>query len=418
MSYNVASPDLKKFYGSFLAEHKLECNSELMGVFDFEYYELNGTANYKLFRLLDHYIEKKANSFFSFDKTSGLFSYLPADKITRVIDEYNVNINSGALTSYSFNQFMELLSPFFNNRFRVSAKPIKVLRLLLKLHEKQLAILGDLFEQFVKKINSDITNVTLVNGEAIRNCYNESNYYNKGGSLGESCMRYDGCRHFLNIYVENPNQIQLAVYYINGKVAGRCLIWDNKYYDRIYYNNDAVWQTMIRWAEVNNLIPAYRSNTHIEIKLDKTKFNHYPYMDSFRFITSGNKINTTNGLLKLIYTDGSFSQQYRCPKCKKYHGISDVIGYQLLGFDGCKLRLKIISTCSQCFDRNKYVRDAIYGYYIKLDNAIYSDKYEGYILKKLATENLTYKCHNCDSDLKQYNGITCPFCREERVSYR
>lgn len=417
VAYNIATLDTRLFFNSFLADHGLEQNSALNNLFSYDYFSLEEINNYSISDLLQYYIKNKQNCFFNFDKDSGLFSFLPSDKIQRVLEEFNLDKFYGAMASYSIENLYKVLNPFFNNRFRVSAKPVKTLRPLINLPEKSLVVFGELFEKFVQKINADISAIKIVSGEDIRAAYNGINYYSTKGTLADSCMRYAACQSFLDLYVKNPKQIQLAVYYIDGKVAGRCLIWDNKYYDRIYYHNDAVWQTMVRWAEVYNLIPIYRTNQDAEIKLDKTIFSQYPYMDSFRFIRSKNIISTRNGLLRLIYTDGSYSKQFRCVKCKDYHSIVKIVGYELLGVTGQRLKLRVISTCERCWDRHKYRKDAIYGYYIKARNAVYSNEYCGYILKEFATEKLTYKCHNCDNDLTLNNGITCPNCGKERTWY-
>ena len=67
----------------------------------------------------------------------------------------------------------------------------------------------------------------LVAGEDIRKFYHHKSY-EKGGSLGSSCMRYDNCQEFLDIYCLNSEQIKLLVLKTtNGTIKGRAIIWNN-----------------------------------------------------------------------------------------------------------------------------------------------------------------------------------------------
>jgi len=170
-------------------------------------------------------------------------------------------------------------------------------------------------EEFVnnfKNINKPSENkFLLVKGEDIRKYYLVSNYEQEAGDLGNSCMRYDKCQKYLDIYVKNPEIVSLLVYVTEeDKVLGRALVWklnDHKsrdiedaeiFMDRIYGKDDSVTQlfrdysdkqgwsrrTYSGYSQVRNV--TYKGEEHsyvdIRIKLDNSNFNYYPYMDTFK----------------------------------------------------------------------------------------------------------------------------------------
>jgi hypothetical protein len=170
-------------------------------------------------------------------------------------------------------------------------------------------------EEFVnnfKNINKPSENkFLLVKGEDIRKYYLVSNYEQEAGDLGNSCMRYDKCQKYLDIYVKNPEIVSLLVYVTEeDKVLGRALVWklnDHKssdiedaeiFMDRIYGKDDSVTQlfrdysdkqgwarrTYSGYSQVRNV--TYKGEDHsyvdMRIKLDNADFNYYPYMDTFK----------------------------------------------------------------------------------------------------------------------------------------
>ena len=170
-------------------------------------------------------------------------------------------------------------------------------------------------EEFVnnfKNINKPSENkFLLVKGEDIRKYYLVSNYEQEAGDLGNSCMRYDKCQKYLDIYVKNPEIVSLLVYITEeDKVLGRALVWklnDHKssdiedaeiFMDRIYGKDDSVTQlfrdysdkqgwsrrTYSGYSQVRNV--TYKGEEHsyvdMRIKLDNANFNYYPYMDTFK----------------------------------------------------------------------------------------------------------------------------------------
>jgi hypothetical protein len=93
-----------------------------------------------------------------------------------------------------------------------------------------------------KVINNIEGNIEFVTGEDIRKWYLEENYQFDKGQLSNSCMRYERCQKYLDIYVENPEVCQLMI--LKGsnpdKIIGRSLIWklqDGRFYQDRQYTN-------------------------------------------------------------------------------------------------------------------------------------------------------------------------------------
>lgn len=84
----------------------------------------------------------------------------------------------------------------------------------------------------------------IVTGEKIKHWYHKNNYSAQTGQLGSSCMRYDSCQNYFNLYIENPEVCQLLIFKnLSGdKINGRALLWvdvdGKKWIDRIYTVRD------------------------------------------------------------------------------------------------------------------------------------------------------------------------------------
>jgi len=186
-------------------------------------------------------------------------------------------------------------------------------------------------EDFVNKYKSIITqmrdkfnNFKIVKGEDIRKSYSVDNYLNTNGSLGNSCMRYDKCQPFLDIYVKNEDKVSLIVLMKEDKVTGRAILWtdenDRKVMDRIYTNNSADEQLFKDFAKANNFWYKKEQNMYedtpfvtnvdgeeeryITVYLKSTDYDYYPYMDSLKFYNPGTgKITNSDDSYEYNLTD-------------------------------------------------------------------------------------------------------------------
>jgi hypothetical protein len=200
-------------------------------------------------------------------------------------------------------------------------------RIFTEVHKSELP--ASKIEEFVNLYKAaidgeDLTNFELVSGEDIRKWYHENNYKERRGQLGNSCMRYNNCQDFLDIYVKNPEVCQLLILKSDDdkdKITGRALIWklkDGEYYmDRIYTIKTADEQLFKEWAIKNKYW--FKSNQdfseftsfefhkedgtvekrqgEFSVKLDsKGDYHSYPYMDSFKYysVSKGALYNSSN----------------------------------------------------------------------------------------------------------------------------
>lgn len=148
----------------------------------------------------------------------------------------------------------------------------------------------DLFDENKKQ------KIRLVKGEEIRYWYLEDKYLQGGGTLNNSCMRYENTQTFLNIYVENPNRVNLLIYLDDDKkLKGRSLIWfyeengtQKVYQDRVYTVNDSDRISMHNWflERYKDGLTYYNGDyrNDISVQLDKFLFKEYPYMDSLYYL--------------------------------------------------------------------------------------------------------------------------------------
>ena len=170
----------------------------------------------------------------------------------------------------------------------------------------------------------DLNNFELVSGEDIKKWYHENNYHETRGQLGNSCMRYNSCQSFLDIYVKNPEVCQLLILKSEDnkdKITGRALIWkltNGSYYmDRIYTINDSDKLLFHDFFEKWMIKNSYSvSDENLEVKLGDHTYSKYPYMDTFIVYNPTTKILSEDedlwpgqGYIKLQDTQGGFERE-------------------------------------------------------------------------------------------------------------
>lgn len=161
-------------------------------------------------------------------------------------------------------------------------------------------------------------NFKVVKGEEIRYWYNCKNYASEIGELGKSCMRYEHCSPFFDIYCKNEKTCSLLILTDdNNKLIGRALLWKMvqgyNYIDRIYTSKESYTNIFHKWADINN----YKMDTNKldTVSVNKEWYNYYPFMDTFSFFSPKEGILTTHftsklkGLLELSDTEGH-SEEY------------------------------------------------------------------------------------------------------------
>jgi hypothetical protein len=178
-------------------------------------------------------------------------------------------------------------------------------------------------EKFVNKFKSEfkiINNLNcfdIVKGDDIIKYYNGNSYIDGGGSLNKSCMRHSDCSPYFNFYKVNDDKVKMLILYDNinkNKIMGRALIWnvdepDIILMDRIYTSNDSDQNLFIKYAIENGWY--YKKtqsfneesfindkneivNINCKIKINKDKYEYFPYLDTFQFYDNKNYYITNN----------------------------------------------------------------------------------------------------------------------------
>jgi hypothetical protein len=190
----------------------------------------------------------------------------------------------------------------------------------------------------------------IVNGEELRAAYLWSNYFEASGTLGNSCMRYNETQKYLDMYVDNPNQVALGVLMIGDKVASRSLIWypegkegSKVWYDRTYGHNSESEENLEMVLEnlgYHNIYDRCNGNTYkIQLENGVDKYESWPYLDTLRY-ANNRVLSSQSGeeTSVLDCADGGRSMN-RCACCEhsahELHTISDRRGVSYRGDELC-----------------------------------------------------------------------------------
>lgn len=218
---------------------------------------------------------------------------------------------------------------------RQTGKPGRIIKKLMKFDYKEKDI--EIFNNLLKAHMISTGNFKIVKGSDITKYYHEDTYYKISGTLGNSCMRYDECSNYFEIYEDHA---KMLVCFKNELVMGRALVWEVNgitYMDRVYTCEDYIEEQFFAYAkengwyvrDCNGLLHSgetqyWRSPEGLEfgknlcIKLSK-HYTNLPYVDSFRYYDPcNNTINTVpfSGCINLDSTDGSYEgYPYACDCC-------------------------------------------------------------------------------------------------------
>ena len=254
----------------------------------------------------------------------------------------------------------------------------------------------------------------LISGEEIRHWYLESTYVPGGGTLNNSCMRYQETQEFLNIYTENPDTCQLLILVDDkNRLLGRALLWKliegtgkSPYFlDRVYtrYDNDAEkfadWFRDFLKATDNSFSAHFHGRTHgCRVQLKKWKFKLYPYMDTFAIL------NYEDGVLATYDGEDRKKLQYHI---QNTGGHPNVPGHQWSE----KHQMWILSSEAIWIgDLDDYVlkSECVKDYkneFIYKEFAVYSDFYKAYVNKNTAVEEEGFGLVDSDDVCYVYDGV-------------
>ena len=224
---------------------------------------------------------------------------------------------------------------------RQTAKPARLIQKIL-IREFKCKEFED-FSNWIKNEIFEAGKFVLVSGSDITEYYNEKNYTEVKGTLGNSCMRYDTCQKYFKVY---EDKAKLLICKKDGTILGRAIVWElpeGTFMDRIYTCYDYLVNQFIDYAQSqnwhyrrdNSLLSDgeyqewYGPEDHytnaitwdLTIQLDN-QYTYMPYVDSFRYYNRYNNTISTNpdkGTCYLSNTDGSYADEdlctYTCECC-------------------------------------------------------------------------------------------------------
>jgi hypothetical protein len=369
-------------------------------------------------------IKKAVDNF----KKSTRTGTLPQDTIDSVLK----SLNDGTLSD-NFDKELLYTDYGIKGNSRNDAKIGKLVTQIFpkKYTDKEVEEFVNLF----KKVDS-IDNFEIVYGEDIIKWYLVENYGSESGELGNSCMRHRRCSSYLKIYSENPEICRMLILKNDegDKILGRALIWrintifgkDSEgknveyFLDRIYAINDATKLLFQNYADKNGWLKRTTSRYNdckdftlgdvdyhdvtIEIELDKSKFDRYPYMDTFkrlikeRGVLVNDEDEDEKGCYILTTTDGGYidtsgvwSEWYdeRIPEEDAVY--SDPLGTWILRDDCIEVEVGRRSNIGLYpSDYDRVIKDCVTDKWIHRNDSFYSEYYQDRFLEDDVIDVITW----------------------------
>jgi len=183
-------------------------------------------------------------------------------------------------------------------------KRMKIGRLINKIFpESNNENLERFVNQYKSVIRENKTFFKVLNGDNIVYYYSEDNT-KQAGTLGKSCMKYDRCKEYLDLYKNNPEKISLLILFdkTNPDAIGRALLWKLDSHncilmDKIYTANDSDKNLFKRYAMDNGIFLTKHDDVDNGLKgfysiLKPKKYKYYPYLDTLYIYQPSNGIIT------------------------------------------------------------------------------------------------------------------------------
>lgn len=242
---------------------------------------------------------KSGKYVFKFDENT-LISKALLDKI----EEHGFSVSEEALTAASIKYKLDIDERFWvstNGRILAGSKVIKPGKILMELTGAEGYELDALIDE-LKSVSIDLNKSTF---------YEVEELYKSDKLKIKSCMTKKN--KDLSLYSKLPVKA-LGVPDSNGNIIARTLIWEDKYYDRIYSTNKALAERFKAWLNTK-----YRPISKVRYKTDKIKLDikdvQFPYMDSVDIITvESDGFIMSNYTIVEVYvatrTDGDLNEYY------------------------------------------------------------------------------------------------------------
>lgn len=206
-------------------------------------------------------------------------------------------------------------------------------------NEKEIETFVNSYKMTIDKLNDRFSYFEEVKGDDIAHWYFYEHYYERKGTIGNSCMSNVPSEWF-DIYTSNPNQVNLVILKSqtdDTKITGRALLWTlpdgKKFMDRIYTINDSDVNLFRDYAKENGWYYKFHNSSTdlalavgpddkkvdlgtISIILDKKYYDNFPYLDTLKYFTSGSGLLSNKGDSNsyiLEDTEGGYTNN--CQRC-------------------------------------------------------------------------------------------------------
>jgi 6-pyruvoyl-tetrahydropterin synthase len=329
---------------------------------------------------------------------------------------------------------------------------VRLSRVVNKLSSTQYS--PDKIDTFTRKVMAKLTKegykFKLVNEYEIGFWYNQSNYAEISGSLGNSCMR-EKSESFFNLYNDNKDVCSMLILLDEeNKLIGRALVWklnlhhhtkapkELYFMDRQYVIDETDVERFRQYADEQGW--AYKTkNSHsslydvtykgvnqsiaMEVQIEGGNYKNYPYMDTFKkydpdtgILYNNDSEEDSGGLYILNSTTGDYTEiseeeegiysEYEDRTIDEDYAVwSDAVQSYLHVDNAIEIRSGSRRYLGWYPDGHEdLVHDEWIDEYIHMDDAIYSDYYDYYIL----IENFCQGVVSVDSDGEpKLNDIVC-----------
>ncbi len=309
--------------------------------------------------------------------------------VTNPVDYLSTSNSDSTKISYLTKERVSKIdqSEIWSTSKRYHSKPGSIISKIYKnISPREVENFSNLFRAFSDR--KDFT-FEVVKSDIIK-YYNQDSYTQCSGSLGNSCMKYDKCSKFLEMYLDNPIVNMLIMKDSDGGLLGRALLWqfeerlsseDTKVMDRIYTINDEDYQFyFMNWAEDNGYLYKKRQNwsntlqfikddkeveCRLSIQLSDWNYSYYPYLDTFKWF------DRSSGVL-FNYKPNYFTDS-----------IEDFC--LLMSADGSFLNsnsLEFDSITKDWHHQGSLIWLSYCGFYTQREHVVYSETLDKFILRK------------------------------------
>lgn len=205
--------------------------------------------------------------------------------------------------------------------------------------DKDLEDFVNLYKATVDKMNDRFQYFESIKGQEIGHWYHYSNYKERQGSLGSSCMSNVRTNYF-DIYISNPDVCELVILKSeedDSLIVGRALLWTlsdgKKFMDRIYTIKDSDVQLFRDWAKENGWYSKFYNSSgdsglanspegervdlrNLTVDIKKGMYDAYPYLDTLKYFNPGKgTLSNVRGSGDEYILEDTGGQLWRCEYC-------------------------------------------------------------------------------------------------------